>query len=236
MERNRASARGDVRRPPSPARVTAAPQRSAGSPARRTQVSRSKAAREKLLRATLEVLEERGYSGLTTKEVAIRAGFSNGALMHHYSTKTDLVVAAGAHIYDQCIQSGRRIAASAAARKNPLNAFISDCVNVYLGPPFVAAGELMFAARTDPLINAPFDAFMLNYRKTMNEIWLAAFMRAGYGKDDASFLIMSTLNLIRGMGINSMWQKNLPYYKRMLREWARLAQTGAFKGARCELR
>ena len=46
---------------------------------RRTQESRSRAARERLLAATIEVLVDRGYNGLTTKEVATRAGFSSGA-------------------------------------------------------------------------------------------------------------------------------------------------------------
>jgi hypothetical protein len=38
------------------------------------------------------------------------------------------------------------------------------------------------------------------------------------------------------MGINSVWQKNLPYYKRVLREWVRLAHKGAFKGGRIDVR
>ena len=112
------------------------------------------------MRATLELLRERGYSGLTTKEVAARAGFSNGALMHHFSTKADLVIAAGAHIYEQHIESGRKIANSAAARKDPLKAFIADCEDVYLGAAFIPTTEMMVAARSDPLMNAPFDAFM----------------------------------------------------------------------------
>jgi AcrR family transcriptional regulator len=230
MRRNPSSARNAARNAvtprPSPAR----------RPPRRTQESRSKAAREKLLQATIDVLQERGYSGLTTKEVAQRAGFSNGALMHHFSTKADLVIAAGAHIYERHIENGRKVALSAAARKDPLNAFIDDCVDVYLGPSFIPTTEMMIAARTDPLMNAPFNAFMQHYRKTMNEIWLQAFMRSGYSEEDASFTIMSTLYIVRGMSINSVWQKNMPYYKRMLREWVRLAQKGALKGARIDVR
>lgn len=230
MRRNPVNARSAARQAvsprPSPAR----------RPPRRTQESRSTAAREKLLQATIALLNERGYSGLTTKEVAQRAGFSNGALMHHFSTKADLVIAAGAHIYERHIENGRKAAASPAARKNPLKAFIDDCVNVYLGPDFIPTTEMMIAARTDPLMNAPFDAFMQHYRKTMNEIWMQAFLRAGYGKDEASFTIMSTLYVIRGMATNSVWQKNLPHYKRMLREWVRLAQTGALKGGRIDIR
>ena len=69
--RRSASARPDLRRSPRALR----PAKSAGTrrPPRRTQESRSKAAREKLLRATIELLQERGYHGLTTKEVAARA-------------------------------------------------------------------------------------------------------------------------------------------------------------------
>ena len=234
MTRSRASARVDLRRSPQTLRPKgSAPAR---RPPRRTQASRTKAAREKLLLATLEVLRDRGYSGLTTKEVAARAGFSNGALMHHFSTKADLVIAAGAHIYEQHIASGRRIAASALARKDPLEAFIADCVDVYLGAAFIPTTEMMVAARTDPLMNAPFHAFMKHYRKTMNAVWLEAFTRAGYSKEEASFLIMSTLNMVRGMAINSVWQRDLAYYKKFLREWTKLARSGGLSQARVDVR
>ncbi|MET0867184.1 MAG: helix-turn-helix domain-containing protein, partial [Pseudorhodoplanes sp.] len=176
MTRGRASTRVDLRRSPQSLRPSKST--SARRPPRRTQASRTKAAREKLLLATLELLRERGYSGLTTKEVAARAGFSNGALMHHFSTKADLVIAAGAHVYAQHIESGRKIAAGALAHKDPLEAFIADCVDVYLGAAFIPTTEMMVAARTDPLMNAPFHAFMRHYRKTMNDIWLGAFTRA----------------------------------------------------------
>lgn len=234
MRRTRASARPDLRR--SPQALRTAKSESARRPPRRTQESRSKAAREKLLRATIELLEERGYAGLTTKEVAARAGFSAGALMHHFSTKADLVIAAGAYIYERHIEEGRRIAGSAAARSDPLKAFIADCERVYLGATFVPTSEMMIAARSDPLMNAPFDAFMHDYRKTMNEIWLEAFLRAGYSEADASFTIMSTLYIIRGMAINSIWQKNMPYYRAFLREWMKIEKAGALKGPRLNIR
>jgi len=235
MRRTRASARSAASRTPlTSTAAKAAPKRR--PPLRRTQESRSKAAREKLLNATLEVLRDRGYSGLTTKEVAVRAGFSNGALMHHYSTKADLVIAAGAHIYDQHIANGRKMAMSAAAKADPLKAFIADCEDVYLGSSFIPTIELMVAARTDPLMNAPFDAFMQNYRKTMNEIWLQTFLRAGYSKAHASFTMMSTLFMIRGMGINSIWQKDMTYYRRMLREWTDVAESKCLQDAKIDMR
>jgi AcrR family transcriptional regulator len=215
-----------------------APLRGAPRPeqSRRTQESRSRAARERLLSATIEVLIERGYNGLTTKEVSGRAGLSNGALVHHYGTKAELVIAATEQVYDRCIENGEKIANSDKARKHPLQAYIDDCLHVYLGWPFLAAVQVLVPARTDQTLMVQVDKFMQHYRHTMNDVWLAAFQRAGINRNDAAFLMMATLNMIRGMGINSLWQKNMPHYKKLLREWAAVAQSGAFDGRHTELR
>lgn len=45
-----------------------------------------------LLEATLEVLYEKGYGGLTTAEVAKRAGVSTATLYRRWSSKQDLVI------------------------------------------------------------------------------------------------------------------------------------------------
>jgi hypothetical protein len=42
--------------------------------------------------------------------------------------------------------------------------------------------------------------------------------------------------MVRGMGINSMWQRNMPYYKNLLRQWADVIEAGALAGQKCELR
>ena len=77
---------------------------------------------------------------------------------------------------------------------------------------------------------------MQRYRKTMNAIWIEAFIRAGYSEQESSFLIMSTLNLVRGMAINSIWQRDLSYYKAFLCEWSKIARAGGLKQARINAR
>lgn len=217
-------------------RRAATPARKPAAPSRRTQVARSNAARERLLNATLHVLIDRGFNGLTTKEVAVRAGFSSGALVHHYGTKAELVLAATAFVYDRCIESGKKIAASPKALTHPLRAFVDDCFDVYLGWPFIVATEVMLPGRTDQTLRVKLDAIMHHYRETMNAVWIAAFERAGVSKGEASFQIMTTLNMIRGMGINSMWQRNVPYYKKLLREWVATVESGGLKGHKGKLR
>jgi AcrR family transcriptional regulator len=66
---------------------------------RRTQAERSQATRERLMAATIECLMEEGYAGATTARIESRAGVSRGARLHHFPSKTDLLVAAVEHLY-----------------------------------------------------------------------------------------------------------------------------------------
>ncbi|SNS96048.1 transcriptional regulator, TetR family [Noviherbaspirillum humi] len=191
---------------------------------RRSQVDRSREAREKLLQATIEVLMQRGYSGLTTKEVASCAGMSNGALMHHYANKAELVVAATAAVYDEAIKRGQRVAKSAKASESPIEGFITDCLSVYFDWPFIAALEVIMVARTDDELMQRILPVMENYRSTTNELWLSVFKNAGMTPTQARTVLNLTLNLVRGMAVNRMWQKDEKHYKLYLKEWVRIVR------------
>jgi AcrR family transcriptional regulator len=59
------------------------------------------AMRSRLLDATLECLQEQGYSAMSTNDVVRRARVSRGALAHHFPTKADLVRAAAERLIEQ---------------------------------------------------------------------------------------------------------------------------------------
>src|SRR5437762_1035398 len=61
---------------------------------RRTQEERSATTRALLLDATLECLIDAGYAATTTTMIAERAGVSRGAQLHHFPTKSELVIVA----------------------------------------------------------------------------------------------------------------------------------------------
>jgi len=191
---------------------------------RRSQQERNRDARERLLNATVDVLMQRGYNGLTIKEVAKTAGMSNGALMHHYATKEELVIAATTVIYDQCILHGQRIAKTAGAVKNPLAGFIEDSISVYFNWPYVAALEVIMVARTDQALMQRIIPVMQHYRETTNALWLDVFRQAGYSEATAQTILNLTLNIVRGMGINRTWKRDDTRYKTLLEEWKRLVE------------
>ncbi len=86
---------------------------------RRTQAQRSAATREALVEATLDLLVDHGWAGVTSVAVCARAGLTRGAFVHHFDGLPALFAAALEHRY-------AALAEAATARPTP--ASITDLV------------------------------------------------------------------------------------------------------------
>jgi AcrR family transcriptional regulator len=121
------------------------------APARRTQAERRAATRKALLAATIDVLIDAGYAGVTTRAVSERAGVSIGALQHHFGTKSDLVAAAIEHLTAELTRELVARAPTARRSERELAEQLLDVLwEFHSGPLMAAVAELAVAARTDP--------------------------------------------------------------------------------------
>jgi len=127
-------------------------------PLRRTQEQRSSEMRVRLLDATIDCLVEFGYAGTTTPRVAERAGVTRGAQVHHFGSKTDLVVAAISHLAQRRTEAAMReingVRGGVQDGGDPVDAMLESLWTLHQGPLFIAAVELWVAGRTDPLLAA----------------------------------------------------------------------------------
>lgn len=93
--------------------------------------------KEKLVFTAIDVLNEFGIQGLSTKEIAKRQGISEAAIFKHFSTKNELVLAMLNHYsqYDSDI-----IVSSRERKNNPLEAiqyFIKAYAEYYENYPAI---------------------------------------------------------------------------------------------------
>lgn len=108
--------------------------------------------RTRLLDAAVDCLVEYGYGGTTTPRIAARAGVTRGAQVHHFPTKTDLVVAAINHLANKRIEATIRKIDSVSASEDPAREILEVLWDVHQGPVSIATVELWVAARTDRLL------------------------------------------------------------------------------------
>ena len=117
----------------------------------RTQQQRRDETRRALLDAAVESLIEVGFARTTTLEVQRRANASRGALLHHFPSKTELLVAAVDHLAEMRAAELRLLSAELPAegkgsRTDAVRDLLWQC---FSGTFFQVAMELRTAARTD---------------------------------------------------------------------------------------
>lgn len=115
----------------------------------RTQAQRRDEMRHALLEAAVESLVELGFGKTTTLEVQRRAGVSRGALLHHFPSKAELLVATIGHLAERRGRALKLRSAELPAGPERVDAVLDLLWESFAGPMFQVAIELRAAARTD---------------------------------------------------------------------------------------
>src|SRR5438128_4383491 len=115
----------------------------------RTQQQRREETRRALLDAAVESLIEVGFARTTTLEVQRRANASRGALLHHFPSKAELLVAAVDHLAEMRARELKVLATQLPQTQARTDAVLELLWQCFSGTFFQVAMELRTAARTD---------------------------------------------------------------------------------------
>ena len=184
------------------------------------QEERTRAMRQRLLEATVDLLVERGWSGTSTTLVSKRAGVSRGAQLHHFPTKNDLVLAAVEHLSEV---RGRELAEAGTnlpTGRRRTRAVLEMLAEHFTSPVFTAALELWVAARTDPNLLASLAPLE---QRIGREIHRRTVELLGVDEKQAGSreLVQATLDLVRGLGLANTISDDAARRRRILDQWAR---------------
>jgi len=166
---------------------------------RRTQAERREATRGALLDATLDVLAEVGYGGLTTAQVVARAGVTRGAQAHYFATKADLVVQALHHLTDRLV--AEMIAQPARGGNGEREQYVNLLNRLWeinAGPASTALIELWVASRTDADLREHLARFQREVQRQLQKT-VATVAPELAARPDARQLLVTALATIRGL-------------------------------------
>ena len=143
----------------------------------RWQQRKSAQTRLRMLDAAVDCLVEGGYAGLTTAQVAERAGVSRGAMHHHFATRMDLVAAVVDHIFYQRMRLFLEdyLGTMAQRRDEELIDLATEAHwRSVQTREYAAYLELAVAARTNPELNVAFEPAARRY----DEVWTAEMIES----------------------------------------------------------
>jgi AcrR family transcriptional regulator len=168
-------------------------------PRRRTRAEQRAATRLSLLDATTECLVEEGYTGLTTRRVADRAGVAQSTLMHYFPTREEFLIEAITHLAlrlaDEALD---QIDLAAMRQPEHREKVLDQAWREFTSPEALAAAQLWIAAWAEPELAVT----LRDLEQRLNSIILAtATMLFPDQTEDPRFpaLLDAAIALIRGL-------------------------------------
>ena len=179
------------------------------TPVRRTNAERSAGTRSKLIQAAISVLFDKGYAAATTIEVAKRARASRGAMLHHFPTRVDLLLATAEHVIVE--QRRFRMEKLAGIEDNWARfAAAADVTwEVQQQPATIALLEIMLGSRSDAELRKRIAPFLREMTALRAES--AARLSNTLGVNDVQALddlILIHNASLRGLTINVMFSQD----------------------------
>ncbi len=188
-------------------------------PLRRTQESRSSETRLRVLDATVACLIELGYAGTTTAAVQDRAGISRGALMHHFGSKAELLVAAVRHLAEQRGVNLVQQAAALPPGADRTAQAIELLWETFTGPLFTATLELWTASRTDDDLRPAVLEFERSLRRQLDLAMGHLFGEAVAASPSFSPAVELTLQFMRGAAVTMILREDVERQRHVIDQW-----------------
>ncbi|MDB5711750.1 MAG: transcriptional regulator, TetR family [Sphingomonas bacterium] len=174
-------------------------------PPRRPQAERSAETRARLIEAAIVSLHRIGYGATTLATVATEAGISRGAITYQFSTKTELMLAVVATVFEQDAALYNR-SAEALSPQVWMRALPSTMWDVMSRPSALAVMEIKLASRADSDLA---DKLRLIEQRldTRRHVWISERHRdAGLIEDaDSATIHRVFLAAVRGLSIDAVF-------------------------------
>ena len=178
------------------------------------QQAKSIRARDAICEATIGLLVEFGYAETSLNRVAANAGFSKGALQHHYPSKEDLISATLNRLLERPFKRARNPV------KNAEEALMVAWTKYINTPAYRALLEIFNAARTDDLLQTRIADELLDWGRALDEQSLEQYEAISGDDDEVVMLLNMTRSFMRGLLVQESYGndrvKSLLYIKKWI--------------------
>ncbi|MDQ0324158.1 AcrR family transcriptional regulator [Rhodopseudomonas julia] len=138
--------------------------------------------RHALIQATLDLIAEKGLKGITVREVAARAGVTNGLIRHYFSGKTQLIEAAYQSVMEGMTEAAKAaVADTEGDAKSRLRHFIAANLTPPVADPRALSLWATFISliHVDPAMAAIHRAGYLQFRRELEDLIASLFAEIG---------------------------------------------------------
>lgn len=203
-----------MRKPPTKTGAKAAPRKAAAVRQRVPNVERSALTRLRLVESTVQCLYELGYHQTSTVVVTQRAKVSRGAMLHHFPSKADLMMATMDHIRARRGEAHRKHLEKFTNEREQFLHLVDVLWEEFQTPTGVALIELMLGSRNDPELGPRFSKLNLELEGIHKDlIWVRAQRLGIRNRKKVDAFTQLYAAAVRGLAIDALWPQSMPDIK-----------------------
>lgn len=168
------------------------------------QARKSASTRVLILDAAISCFYLNGYAQTTTTKIADQAGLSRGAMLHHFPSKTSLVIAAIDHLNGLRLSLFHDKVAAIPEGADLVDEGIDVYWQVATDPTFAAFHELTVAARTDEELADILRPALAEFQKQFAELSRDLFPDWRGDPDTFKLALELAQTLVDGLAVENM--------------------------------
>ena len=159
------------------------------------QQAKSQRARQAICAATIESLVDVGYAETSLNRVAAAAGFSKGALQHHFPNKEDLIAAT----VDELLTRTNKIPTRLLEAESVEQMLMVSWQRYINTPAYRALMEILSAARTDRALQNRISRELIEWGQKLDQQTLDSYVAVSGDDAEAVMLLNMTRSFMRGL-------------------------------------
>ncbi len=165
---------------------------------------KSQRAQDAMCDAAIESLYAAGYADTTLNKVATMAGFSKGALQHHFTSKEDLIAATVDRLLQRSVAGTSTIKAQVRYEsvEESLRRAWEKMVNT---AAYRALLEILNAARADTELQARISDNLLQWGRALDQYAIDTYESVEGNDEDVKALMNMTRSFMRGLVIQERY-------------------------------
>jgi AcrR family transcriptional regulator len=169
---------------------------------RRTQAERRDTTRKALIDAAIVALAQRGYAGVSTNQVCEAAKVSRGAMLHHFASRVDLMMAVAEAVHQEHVTYYSEHLNAEGTVAERLSRLIDAAWHAHTQPSTVALHEIWMATRADKELAARFRPFQAASDARATRDLVAYLPDSGLNEDASAGANRFLVAALRGLAID----------------------------------
>lgn len=171
---------------------------------RRSNVDRSASTRRQIFEATIRCLQTGGYGAVTNIRVAEEASVSRGAMMHHFPTQQELIVATIEYAYRTLSDYRMQVLSKLDPGLPRYRALIDLAWATAQMPEGVACNEVRHGSRSNPELRAAVTPIMTRLSDDYGRLHMRLAREAGLEANaEVQGLTAMTAMTMRSLAVNT---------------------------------